>query len=116
VTELARDLEEAWRDVFTDIFGRAFSAAAPDDAKGQWERFRAERLPEILARSHHRPGNEVEVICEWFEETWLWICEQALTEALSAPGSGWVSTFVPTADGKLKQLWGEKGEVGGAAN
>jgi hypothetical protein len=72
-----KELMRIWRATF----GRLWN---DDGEEAAWERFKAERMPAILATHPLTPGGEKDALRAWLKEPWDWIvdgvCQQVLDE------------------------------------
>ena len=97
--EQERLLRGAFCGVCEGMFGPQDAAAL----RGDWERFRASRLPEVVAAARALPDGDGQRLI--LERMQTWLLEQAMTEALASPGSGFASTCRLRPDGKVEHVW-----------
>jgi hypothetical protein len=101
--------EDTFREFFEELAVNLCGPQDPVELAGDWERFRQERLPGIVAEARALPEDDDDqprakhVVREM--ERWIY-CER-VREALRTSGRH-ASAFRVGPDGKLREVWFDK--------
>jgi hypothetical protein len=109
--ELTPRLAECFRAALRDFLREALGGVTDADVDASWGRFRAERLPGVLAAHPPRPGCEEATVEAWVRALETWALEQALEEAVVNDPEHYGSFCEPGPDDKLRQRWFRRGGV-----
>jgi hypothetical protein len=105
------------RAALRDFLREALGGVTDADVDASWGRFRAERLPGVLAAHPPRPGREEAAADAWVRALETWALEQALEAAVANdPQRRYGSFCEPGPGGKLRQRWFRRGGTPPAAS
>jgi hypothetical protein len=100
-------IEAIWRDLFAKQWRHVCGCYDEEEVRRDWERFKAAELPAIVERHPlGEPGRYQEVFQVWFMETWFWLLDEVLVEALTGPGGDFFVVNEPRPDGTVRRLIG----------
>jgi hypothetical protein len=100
--------EDVFRQSFEELAADLYGPQDPGELAGDWERFRQERLPAVIAEACALPDDGAgadHVIHAMMH----WLTEEAFRDALRSSGRH-ASAFRVGPDGKLREVWFQKGK------
>jgi hypothetical protein len=101
------DNEQLYRKAFRDLLVSMLGHQEAAELEGDWQRFRNERLPAVLAEARELTDDDGRGKY-MLEQITVWCHEQVMPIALSEPRSGYASDWAVQPDGTVKQLFFKK--------